>query len=282
MRTLVAFILYSSVAFAACPNGWPTISDEYNDSAMVLVGNVVAHTSTSAKGDFYDGDTYTVVPVRTFKGNPGARINLFSENTSGRFPMNVNRDYVLFVYEQSGQLMVDNCGNSDVLPHANNALTQIIAVARHGTDSQAALSSLRNADPAVQWNAGSSKIADFDCDGVADTVFLGSEKDNVVVGIVWGSPKKHSQIFTFPLGTPTQDGFTKQPTEIETLPLDCKAEDGRMLPGCKTIPACKGSLFATTTPTLSTSIGTRRTPVSSGGDSRCCEIATTLIEIQSS
>jgi hypothetical protein len=240
MRTLAALVLYflySSVAFAACPVGWPTISDEYNDSVMVLVGKVVAHAATLAEGDFYDGDTYTVVPVRVLKGNPGARIDLFSENSSGRFPMRTNREYLLFVYEQWGRLMVDNCGNSDLMPHAKNALAQTIAVAHHGTDSQLALNSLQNANPAVKWNADSSKIADFDCDGIADTVLLGSEKDSAVVGIAWGSSKKHPQILTFPIGTPTQDGFTKQPTEIGTLPLDCKAEDGQMLPGCKATPS---------------------------------------------
>jgi hypothetical protein len=238
MRTLAALMLYSSLAFA-CPNGWPTISDEYNDSVMVLVGKVVAHAATPAEGEFYDGDTYTVVSVRVLKGNLGARIDLFSENSSGRFPMRTNREYLLFVYEQSGRLMVENCGNSDLMPHAKSALAQTIAVAHHGTDSQAALNSLHNANPAVEWNADSSKIADFDCDGIADTVLLGSEKSGAVVGVVWGSPTKHPQILTFAIGTATQDGFTKQPTEIDTVPLDCKAGDGRMLPGCKTTPACR-------------------------------------------
>src|ERR1700757_4469097 len=109
MRTLAALILYSSVAFAACPNGWPTISDEYNDSVMVLVGKVVAHAATPAEGDFYDGDTYIVVPVRVLKGHLGARTHLFSENSTGRFPMRMNRDYLLFVYQDGGRLMVDNC-----------------------------------------------------------------------------------------------------------------------------------------------------------------------------
>jgi hypothetical protein len=238
MRTLAALVLYSSVAFAACPNGWPTINDEYKDSVMVLVGKVIAHAATPAEGDFYAGDTYTVVPVRVLKGNPGARVDLFSENSSGRFPMLMNREYLLFVYEQSGRLMVDNCGNSDLLPHAKSALAQTIAVAHHGSDLQPALNSLHRTNPAVEWNVASSKIADFDCDGVADTVLLGSEKDSVVVGFV-GSAKKHPQIFDFPIGSSTQDGFTKQPTEIGTLPLDCKADDGRTLPGCKITPACK-------------------------------------------
>jgi hypothetical protein len=66
MRTLAALILCSSVAFAACPVGYSTISEEYRGSEMVLVGKVVAHIATPAEGDFYDGETYTVAPVRVF------------------------------------------------------------------------------------------------------------------------------------------------------------------------------------------------------------------------
>jgi len=67
---------------------------------------------------------------------------------------------------------------------------------------------------------------------------LGTEKDRVVVGIVWGNPKKREEILTFPIGTPAQDGFSTRPTKIEIHPLDCKTEDGRPLPGCKFVSGC--------------------------------------------
>jgi hypothetical protein len=241
MQTLATLILCSSVAFAGCANGYPTISEEYSNSVTVLVGKVVAHRATPFSGDeyFLDGETYTVVPLHTLKGNPGSKVDLFSENSSGRFPMHMEREYLLFVYEDHGRLMVDSCGNSDLMPHAKNALVQTAEVAAHGSDSQAALDSLRTANPAVDWSASSAKTADFDCDEKADTVMLGSEKGRVVVGLVWASPKKHPQILSFPIGTPTQDGFRQQPKTIDTLPLDCKDEAGRKLPGCKTTPACR-------------------------------------------
>lgn len=167
MRTLASLILCSSLAFAACANGYPTIGEEYSSSVMVFVGRVVARRATPFSGDeyFLDGDTYTVIPRRVFKGNLGTRVDLFSENSTGRFPMHMKREYLLFVYEDHGRLMVDNCGNSDLMPPAKNALAQTTAVAAHGSDSQAALNSLRNANPAVGWSASSAKSADFDCDG---------------------------------------------------------------------------------------------------------------------
>lgn len=114
-----------------------------------------------------------------------------------------------------------------------------LVLAAHGSGLQAALNALRKANPSVSWNASSAKTADFDCDGKADTVMIGSEKGRAVAGVVWGSSKKHPQILTFPIGTQTQDGFSSQPETINVSRLDCKTEDGRLLPGCKTAPECK-------------------------------------------
>ena len=145
MRTLAVVILFSSLVSAACPNGYPTISEEYSSSVIVLVGKVVAHAASPAEGNFYDGDTYTVIPLRVLKGTPDSRMDLFSENSTGRFPMQLNRKYLLFVYEDHGRLMVDNCGNSDLMSHAKRALAQTTEAAQ-GPDSRAALNSLHDAN----------------------------------------------------------------------------------------------------------------------------------------
>jgi len=239
LRALAALILWPSLAVAACPNGYPTITDEFTSSVMVVVGKIVARRAFSGDRYFLDGDTDAVIPLRVLKGNPGSRVDLFSENSSGRFPMIVKREYLLFVYQDHGRLMVDNCGNSDLMPHAKNALAQAARVASHGSDPQGALKALRDANPEVGWSASSAKTADFDCDGKADTVMLGSEQGRVAVGVVWGAPKKHPQILTFPIGKPTQDGFSNQAKTIDTFALDCKDKNGRILPGCRITPACR-------------------------------------------
>ena len=102
----------------------------------------------------------------------------------------------------------------------------------------AALTVLPKLDTTVNWNIGSAKTADVDCDGKPDTVILGSEKNTVVVGVVWGTLEKKPQIFKFPVGTATQDGFCSNPTTIKVSSLDCKSNDGP-LPGCKVTPECK-------------------------------------------
>jgi hypothetical protein len=53
-------------------------------------------------------------------------LEIFSENTSGRFPMQLRRRYVLFVYREAGRLMVDNCGNSGFIEDK-----AVVAFVRH-------------------------------------------------------------------------------------------------------------------------------------------------------
>jgi hypothetical protein len=42
-------------------------------------------------------------------------IRLFSENSSGRFQMQVGETYLLFAYDALGRTAIDNCGNSGLV-----------------------------------------------------------------------------------------------------------------------------------------------------------------------
>ncbi len=110
--------------------------------------------------------------------------------------------------------------------------------AKPGGDTGRAQTALHKSNPTVSWNVSSATTADVDCDGKPDTVMLGSEKDKVVVGVVWGASAKQSQIFVFPVRGDTQDGFCSNPKTIEVSPLDCQSNDGP-LPGCKAATGCK-------------------------------------------
>lgn len=105
--------------------------------------------------------------------------------------------------------------------------------------SKLAVTSLQKSNASVNWNVNSAKTADVDCDGKPDTVMLGSEKDKVFVGVVWGSKAKQAQIRMFPINSAAQDGFCSNPRTISISPLDCQSNDGP-LPGCKVVPGCKG------------------------------------------
>jgi hypothetical protein len=68
--------------------------------------------------DPYAGAYYDVKVLQVFKGNPKPELRLFSENSTGRFWLDVGFDYILFVSEESFdppigiKLTTDSCGNS--------------------------------------------------------------------------------------------------------------------------------------------------------------------------
>jgi hypothetical protein len=85
--------------------------------------------------DPYIGAYYSMRLVKSFKGNPPARFQIFSENTTARTPLRVGEVLLLFIsrtdvsdeYQRIGDLTVDNCGNSVL---ASKATKEIRLVSR--------------------------------------------------------------------------------------------------------------------------------------------------------
>ena len=120
MKSLTVFLLFPANAGAVCLNGYPTVQKGYTLSKLVFTGRVVQDRRTAGNSGYFDleGDTYTVIPTNAYKGETKAEVGLFSENSSGRFPMQVGQEYLLFAYEDHGRLIVDNCGNSNLISHS--------------------------------------------------------------------------------------------------------------------------------------------------------------------
>jgi hypothetical protein len=127
MKFVMIFFLCSAIASAACPNGYPNVRKEYAGSKFVLTAKVVKERRTpgGTDGYFLDGSTYRVMPIHVYKGTVNGRMDLFSENSSGRFPMQPGSEYLLFVYEDHGRFSVDNCGNSDLIGHAKKEVAEV-------------------------------------------------------------------------------------------------------------------------------------------------------------
>jgi len=130
-----AILLFSGAASAACVNGYPTVRQEYASSKYVFIGKVVSDRKTPAPAgskdnDFLDGDTYQVIPTRTLKGQPSSPTEIFSENSSGGFLMQMKASYLIFLYEDSGRLIADNCGNSGLVSHSRKAISEVTALSR--------------------------------------------------------------------------------------------------------------------------------------------------------
>ena len=136
MRTLHAVISFAAFVVGAASTGaycdsFPTIAQELQTSSAVLVGRVSAARHVLAPDGDPRGTFYTVAVVEALKGRPSATTLLYSENSSGRFPMEVGSEYLIFAYEQGfegidgPQLAINNCGNSAELPDASKALATV-------------------------------------------------------------------------------------------------------------------------------------------------------------
>ncbi len=114
----LALLAQSRMATAACLQGHPSVEQEYAHSYGVVVGHVVAEQGVPESDGYYDGVEYRVKIDEVFHGDVPQTIRLFSENSSGRFPMRIGKKYLLFIYRERDRTMVDNCGNSRLLEGA--------------------------------------------------------------------------------------------------------------------------------------------------------------------
>jgi hypothetical protein len=113
----------------ACRNGYPDVAREYRESTFVFVGTVQAERKDAAEptaGGFYDGVTYTLRIDKPLKGPRQRTVELFSENSTGRFPMTVGDRFLAFAYLESGRrYAIDNCGNSELFNSNSRTLSTV-------------------------------------------------------------------------------------------------------------------------------------------------------------
>jgi hypothetical protein len=124
---LSACLLAVTLVHAVCLNGHPSVAEEFKAAKAVIVARVVReHDVPEARDGFWnEGKMYTVKIELTFRENLGDEADLFSENTSGRFPMVVGSRYFLFVSRLHDRLIVDYCGNSGLLAKRQKELQEV-------------------------------------------------------------------------------------------------------------------------------------------------------------
>jgi hypothetical protein len=99
---------------SACLLSDYSVQAEFNRSEAVVVGKVVAERTVpdAEQPEVYGGVIYTVAIEQSYRGQLRKNVELFSENTSGRFPMKRGTRYLLFLSRDGSHLSADNCGNS--------------------------------------------------------------------------------------------------------------------------------------------------------------------------
>jgi hypothetical protein len=120
-----ALLLSTLKSFGWCPPPGPTVACDFLNSDAVFVGKVISTRVVSTLGEEIDGWLYDVRVQELFRGPRTKTIEVFTENTSGRFPLEVGKQYLLFAAEFDGRLTIDCCGNSAELPEAQAAIRDL-------------------------------------------------------------------------------------------------------------------------------------------------------------
>ena len=100
----------------------PTVRREFGNSDAVVLGRVATADTTLDETGFLAAEVVHIAVAEVFKGRSRSRLDVFNENSSGRFPMRAGITYLLFAHWQGhGQYLINNCGNSapaDSIPAA--------------------------------------------------------------------------------------------------------------------------------------------------------------------
>ena len=142
----LALVLATSTSSATCWQSGsgaqavarhPSVAEEYQQAQFVVIGRATheQNIASEADPDDFDWTVYDVEVLQAFKGHPPHTIRLSSENSSARFPLDPGKTYLLFITrmpmeEREGDEtlpadFVDNCGNSDVMQTAGEALKAV-------------------------------------------------------------------------------------------------------------------------------------------------------------
>jgi hypothetical protein len=127
--TIIYIGLHSVMAFAWCED-YPDVRNEFFENELVFTGKVISEEKVHQINDFFDGIYYEIQIIDVFRGSPKETVTVFSENSSGRFPMEVGQSYLVFTSIEPQEYVKDtyaisNCGNSGKIHERQEALKAI-------------------------------------------------------------------------------------------------------------------------------------------------------------
>jgi hypothetical protein len=140
---LAALLAAPGLAAALCLGGYPDISlaREVKESAFVIVGTPVSYRRVPDPEDpeGYAATLYWVRMDRVLRGRPPARLTIYNENTSARFPFDdptgagKGKRYLMLVRSDLDSYWVSACGHSGELTKSGKTMRSILRmVARPG------------------------------------------------------------------------------------------------------------------------------------------------------
>ncbi len=121
IATLAFAVASAATCMAQCQGSRVSVSQEIHEAGSTLVGTVEYAQAVPDSSFHMDGVNYTVHVDRVIKGKLISTdvVKVFSENSPTKFPMQVGKQYLLFVHLNYNTYEVDNCGNSGLLEADN-------------------------------------------------------------------------------------------------------------------------------------------------------------------
>lgn len=112
-----ALILPAATALSQCRTNHLTVADELRTSGETIIATVEGAQNAPDSSFHMDGVNYIVKVDRVLHGKMLGKdtVTIFSENSPDKFPMQVGKQYLLFVHLNYNRYEVDNCGNSGLL-----------------------------------------------------------------------------------------------------------------------------------------------------------------------
>lgn len=124
---VLLLVAASPALHAACLLDDYSVASEFRRSTVVVTGVVTAaQVVQDAQHSWpYLGIAYTFQVEHTYRGKQKKDLVVFSENNSGRFPMELGAAYVLFLYKAGSHLEADYCGNSGQVANKHRVLATL-------------------------------------------------------------------------------------------------------------------------------------------------------------
>jgi hypothetical protein len=128
LTQLALFGAATQSAFAFCPSGdFIGVPEEFKAADFVILGHRTSeqYSAEGAGAPWVDGTFYSVRVTKVLKGPAIKRARVFSENSSGRFPLLGGRDYLLFISKCDGVDYVYAKGNSGPMASSRTTLAKL-------------------------------------------------------------------------------------------------------------------------------------------------------------
>jgi hypothetical protein len=111
-------LFFAPRCFGFCFQPVPSVVCEFLNSDAVFVGRVISIQAAPPWSEELDGSLYTLSVEELFRGPNSGKISVYRENSSGRYTLEVGKEYLIFATQNLGRFEIGSCGNDVPLSQA--------------------------------------------------------------------------------------------------------------------------------------------------------------------